>query len=406
VFYYLAPYELRDIGGMSGYAAPAGVVGSVDLRTLGQQSGAGGGAGFFAAASPLAGLTAIASGDLRELNTNAAMRSAWRSATGVTVQGDKLIDLLWDHLTEGADPNGDAACCPLMPTRSLDLELHLGGHSLIKVAKLDKASRHWNKVQAVERRHVESLYKAADRGEVSTDLIRTNHDHLGRKYGIDKPEDSFTPPGRGKLPRKLARTIITESFPSDGAITSGQDQSWSNIQNTLVVSSGRVTNGSFDSCVSRMNYDFASDHYAQHIYISGVGANDALQAVTRKDSSATITNYQAGYVSSSGQWATVKVVAGTGTVIGTNTTTGITANDVTKLDANGSTQSRYKNGSLQNAATDTAITGNTRTGIRIFSFAASPLLDSFEAGDAAAGGGIFTGRAFGKGRIFGGSALV
>lgn len=392
--YYLAPYEWRDLGGFEGYCAPEGVVGSVDLRTLGQQSGEGGGVGFFASPDPIAGLTAIASGDLREINTTAAMRSAWQSLTGVRTQGTKLIDLLWDHLTEGADPQGDAACCPLMPTSTLDLELHLGGHSLIKSAKLDKASRHWNKVKAVETLGTERLFKALERGEIAEEIIRKNLDSQGRKYKVDKPQDDFTPAKRTKLERLRHNTVKTESWPTNGAITSGQNNTWSLFatSSNLAVSSGELIGtggGSTPADCGRLDYDFATDHYAQLVFKTITGG-DALQAIHvggRKDSSSTVTFYAVQWVSSLNLWRTYKDVASVQTVIGTNTSAGASTNDVLKIDISGSTITRYRNGSSQNGTTDTAISSGTRAMAGKFGATTRTFTsDSFEAGDATVDG--------------------
>src|SRR3990167_11154916 len=85
------------------WRSPNGCVGMVDLRTLPQQSKAGGapeGFGFFASSIDLVEGTnfLLGEGDLRSLDIPTNIKSAWNTRLGYRPVGTTLNDVLFDML--------------------------------------------------------------------------------------------------------------------------------------------------------------------------------------------------------------------------------------------------------------------------------------------------------------------
>ena len=170
---------------------------------------------------------------------------------------------------------------------------------------------------------------------------------------------------------------ITESFNTADSDILGPTLSWTELSGDWDVVSNQakcLTNG-----VARADSDLASDDvYAQVEIPTPSASGDG--PICRKDDSATLTFYHAR-LNSVPQAQLFKFVAGTATQLGA--TVGITraAPDTVKVEADGSTIKCYYNGAEKISATDTAITANTRAGIRGFR---NGIVDNFEAADLAA----------------------
>jgi hypothetical protein len=111
-FYSLGRWQWRDAP-FPGWFPPDGTEGRVDLASLPDQAAPRTGArpvGFFATRSPLGSDYALlGGGDCRDIPVTAAMRDAWKAITGVAVDGERLVDLLYAHLTAGSDTDGLSA---------------------------------------------------------------------------------------------------------------------------------------------------------------------------------------------------------------------------------------------------------------------------------------------------------
>src|SRR5688572_8874996 len=143
VRHYLGPWVWDAAAGpVPHWRGPAGTVGVVDLATPGQCGSAGNpaarGVAYFAVNTPSAlgsEYTLLGQGvDPRDIAATALVRSAWQSAAGHAPQGDTVAALLADHLTAGADPDGEAACNPLVPEGAGRLRLVLAGVRLANAA--------------------------------------------------------------------------------------------------------------------------------------------------------------------------------------------------------------------------------------------------------------------------------
>ena len=115
-------------------------VGSIDLRPLAAQGEAGGppqGVGIFAYDRPVSIPGSVSLGQDLNRPLSVAEKDTWKGTLGIAepLEGNTLLDVLWTTLTDHADTTGRDRPRPLMPTVQGNLELHLGGYSLIRRAR-------------------------------------------------------------------------------------------------------------------------------------------------------------------------------------------------------------------------------------------------------------------------------
>ena len=386
--YYIGPWVWDDRDPeMPSWNVPAGTVGLIDLRGIPDQSLAGvlGSRpyGFFAVSGTLPReYTLLGSGDLREINTTAAMKSVWLSLFGYEPQGDKLADLLFDYLTNGSDPTFNDDTVPsLMPNTKGVLEMHLGGHSLVKAARFRYGIHsHTNKTQAALHRNYRRMRAEVEAGRMFDGHERKVLDFWVKKYKLKGDDWKQLVPAElrdghsGPLPHD---TTITESFNTGDSDTLGPDLSWTELEGDWDI----VTNAA----------EVASASGQQVVIKNIVGSASANRGViARKDSSATLSYYHFDAADNGGAtdtWRTFKRVSGSFTAIGSNTTVDVVADDVIKGQTDGSTIKRFRNGSEQDSATDSAISGNLRCGLNgnVLAGNNGQRVDAFEAADLAAG---------------------
>ena len=129
--------------------APLGTVGLVDLRPLAETSEFG----FFTTAEPIEpGPHGLYLGSDREALLSAAVIGEWRARLGIvdSIEQMNVIDLLWHTLTQHADPEGANRAKPIIPTHRGMLDLHLGGHSLVRSRRFEgRADPAWGPVRDV-----------------------------------------------------------------------------------------------------------------------------------------------------------------------------------------------------------------------------------------------------------------
>ena len=381
--YYLGPLvwhaavlEGDNVDPMQGWRAPAGVVGMVDLGSLPQCSQSTGDSrpmAFLCVDGTLgSGWDLLGSGDCREILTTTQMRQTWRGVTGYQPQGDRLVNLLSDHLMNGADPLGLDACPPLVPTADLSLEIHLGGHSRVWNEKFEWGRhKHTNKLKA--------LLKADAKAIKDTIKDQKDLEHYQKvlgaweiKYGagVAKEIDPDTP-------SKHPSTTYTETFPVTQGVTwngSGQDLPWATFGTVTggYVSGGvlRQSQSTLKSGAWRMTTALSvSDMIVTNLtagYVEGVGGA-AGQFCAGRVSGSAITGYYSNISTWNNQsnFSLGKWINGTSTGIGTNGT-GVKpiASDRHKITCNGSSITRSKYFAAtgtwtdQNTATDTSITSN------------------------------------------------
>jgi hypothetical protein len=384
-FYALAqrPWIEEDGGGYWGL--PPGTIGSVDLSAVGARNRV-----FVTSDQPFTSggdiLATFGSGArLDQLTLTGRERNNWNSLLGVSVpNGTTLLDALWDVLIIHADPNGAARARPIMPTRRGVLELHLGGHSLLRAEKLpENPTLHpaWPNIQAVKHRTCRKIYQ---------------HDEtLARKWlGNEQTRFRLTDEAATELlvPDDLPRlspirptTTITDNFNranSTSLGTSSEGWSWTSfrfgVQNDQAYQTGSATQGGN----ARAEIDLSSDDHYAEIVASGWGGSGAARTsvAARSDDADPVFNvvYYATEKRDPAIWGTDLRLLRTDTVLA-DADDGTSAPCTVRVEADGSNISAYVNGVLKiGPVTDTEITGWLRAGMR---FRGLSTADDFEAAD-------------------------
>ncbi|MGE0450589.1 MAG: hypothetical protein AB7Q29_13535 [Vicinamibacterales bacterium] len=415
--YILAPFVWQESDGLAYWAQPPGSVACVDLRRASDQDADAVGQdrayGFFALpvdASVPSGAVDLGVGDCREIASDAMMRSAWASTTGYEPAGDRLVDLLWDQLTNGADPLGADSCKPLVPTAAGLLELHLGGHSLVRSERFAWGGAYTNRLQALVQADVSAMLDrvASLRGAAAVVGRAAALRALGGlcvKYGLsiddrDQWQQLIAPARRRDVagPAKPTTTLSDAFTRADqtGLGTSAAGWSWTELnagQIDIVSNAAAVTSGIGNSNThARAGSVLSSaDHWAQVTLLNvlGSGSNTTRGVMTRQDGTTSLACYwfdAQDNGASNDVWRTFKRSAVTSgasgyTAIGTNTTLDVTPGDIIRGRSNGSTQTRYHNGSAQNAVTDTTISSALYTGLVCFGVAGLTMDDFLSSDD-------------------------
>lgn len=397
--YAIGPYVL-DTERLSEpcWAPPPGAVG-IDLRSIPDHAAPG--FGLFWSASPFGQeYRSLGQGDIRDLRWKAGERAIFASALGRrTVQGDGLLDGLWDVLTVSGDPTGDDRCKPLMPTRRKHLDLVLSGHGRVRRANFDPGMAEAAPIRDALQRQYRAYRQAARDGLMKDDVHhRRILDMWHEKYGLD--EDYFIPDDLPRETRIKHETTIGDTF-TDTNGTNIEDHtatgpnsgfSWSTVgtATTFTVESNEINNSGSGVTLVRADSDLSGDdHYAEATFTTAGSVSRTMGPSARKDSSATATYYVCFMDEAGGgdNWETYKRVSGSFTSIGSDTSGSLAGTETLRIECDGSSIKRIVDSSEQNDATDTAISGNVRCGISTAHGASTGLaMDDFEAADLGAGG--------------------
>jgi hypothetical protein len=387
-WYALAQRPWVEEAGFGFWGLPPGTIGSVDLAPVGAQSHV-----FVTSDKPFDPAdVAAAIGDGTRLDSyvpTAAEATAWATLIGVTIQPSwTLLDLLWATLTAEADPDGVTRAKPIMPTHKGVLELHLGGHSLLRAEKLpDDPTTHpaWPNIQRV----LQNDYRAIQ-GRDRT-LARKWLGAQQAKYRLthESARDLLIPAG---LPRVLPlkpTTTITDDFnraDADALGASSEGWSWTEVLGDIdIVSNAASSVGVIQDNFARAEVDLSSDDHKSKIAV--VVAGNRNREVYARFAAAAVTFYRAIHRNESTNTIRLfKQVAGTLTQIGTSINETPAATPTLEIECDGSTIIFRVNSVDRITETDTSITGNLRTGFGNSGTQQQVSLDNFEAADLLAGG--------------------
>ena len=199
-----------------------------------------------------------------------------------------------------------------------------------------------------------------------------------------------------RLPVLRGGTSISENWNCADAAALTCQLTWTEVFSDFRLQTNAaelVTNGGARLASARAESDLASaDHEAQIdvIHLDQTGANEGMGAAVRFAAAAN-THYSVFILVNTGGSAPDhvflrKTVTGTETDLSQVTIVGgYTAPDTVKVQINGSTLKSFLNAVEQASVTDTAITGNLRTGIVSYGGAANkPRGDNWSAADLAA----------------------
>jgi hypothetical protein len=361
-YYYLGSFVEREEFGETVLTPPDGVVGMVDLTP---PNGGGNSIVFFASTKEIDGVLLVR-GDISKTKVGEDVKTTWFKLTGYKPAGETLLDLLWDYLTVGSDPEGITTVKPLMPTSELILELHLGGHSIVKSEKFDiKKSSHKEKVIAVLQKEYSDFKEDCDRKGSNKNLELL--DFFGDKYKINNPEDVFIPKHLPKEKPMKHHTTFTEDWNCGDSASLNCDLTWSELQGTSFgISSNAATNTSVNAVASAQMTSpvSSSDNYSQVDIL--IGSVTSLGIATTRMGSGSMSNYYAlrRYNDGAVRFRIEKAVAGTLTAITTAINLGASYPETWKIEANGSTISCYLGGVLKDSVTDTGVSSGLYGGIR------------------------------------------
>lgn len=382
-FAQVAPryYALANRPWMGSYwGLPEGTIGSVDLSAVGSHNYV-----FVTSDKPFdPAVITQAIGDGTRLDTyipTQVEKDAWASLLGVPFNGTTLLDGLWNILTVDADPDGTTRAKPIMPTNKGVLELHLGGHSLIRSEKLPAdPTTHpaWGNIQKVLQNSYQEIQKE------NPMLARKWMGAQRQKYELtpERTRDLMIPRGFSRvLPLPPTTTIQDDFNRADGtlngmeATVGGVGQGWTWDANATIQTNQIYTNGgSYARADTVLSSD---DHYAQAT-VNNISYSYRGPAV--RFDNATTTYYMARpYSTSRGIWM-AKMINGIMTDLGF--TVGTTVNGaLVYIEADGSTITATHD-TYEKVVTDTSITGNLYAGFGYVNNAGSgAYYDNFEAGD-------------------------
>lgn len=386
--YYLGPYEwIDDAEEGTFWQPPGGTRGAVDLgaREHFDRPGSSRSIGFFAvdpAQSLPSEYVLLASGDLREINSSGDIQSIWESLLGYRPQGDLLVDLLWDQLTTGSDPDWVDATKPLMPRVNGTLELVLGGHSRIKSERFRFGTHpHTDRVKTLLQRDYQRLHDA------DANHARKVLDYWLTKYRLSHEDRSqweqLIPPHlrRGHGGPLTRATMFTDDF---NRAELGAD--WLAIQGTWQIMSNELEYaGGAGNPFATVRYEQdldSEDHYTQITSLTTEAWNYETGPMCRfAGSSGSEDGYAAQQSDSSNKTRRlVKVVSGTNSVLAFDTNAESFPQTL-KVEADGSTIRHYDDGELIFEVTDTGVTGNVRGGVTADHSSSSSTFDNYESAD-------------------------
>ena len=385
--YIIGPWIWRDDSTGGGYGMPAGAVSGIDLGSLPAMSVVApsrpSGLFWLRPDAPFdAGIYAdLGHGDCRDMPTDAAMISAWESMTGYRPAGDRLVGLVFDHLTTGADPSGEDGPGPLRPTRGGELIIVMHGHSVVWRQRFRWGEHpHWQKVRDRYRRDLLRARLDTLKGTIGRDAdfhrrFATSAVEVLRGSGMASWNDlrpGGWPAGERPRPRRTSHEDTFDRADQDPLGTSSGGQSWTDIRGDWEIisnSAGIGTDGQVSA--ARLEADVSSDGHYAYGTISTLSFVSSARSVAgpyaRMSASA-----ETGYRFQVENWNTYytltlnRVTGGsTTTDIGgpTNTTDMTLPGDAFLKFTEGDAYETRWRGSTIHTGTDTTHTGYTRTGL-------------------------------------------
>ena len=381
---------IEEADGSGHWGLPPGAIGSVDLAPVGSQNHA-----FVTSDKPFDPAdVAAAIGDGTRLDKyvpTAAEATAWEKLVGVAVQpGWTLLDALWATLTSEADPDGVTRAKPIMPTHKGVLELHLGGHSLVRAEKLPKdPTTHpaWPKIQRVLQNDYRAI-RGSGRAEERT-LARKWLGAQQAKYRLspEAARDLIIP---ADLPRELPlrpTTTITDDFnraDADALGTSAEGWSWTEVlfDFDIVSNRARLMSDTFAGGHASARAESAlssDDHYAEiDIPVGNTGSARRTGPVVRF---AAAANSFYGFGNLDNGYELLRVLANSRTVLGSSATVAAFPKRL-RIAVDGSNLEGFIDGISDITVTDTNFTGQLHTGFWATAAAVDAIqFDNFEAAD-------------------------
>jgi hypothetical protein len=247
---------------------------------------------------------------------------------------------------------------------------------------------HTGRVRDLLRRDFEAQWESTNGHE----HCRRCLDFTCEKYRVDDWREFVPQRLHSHVPGRLPhQTTITDTFNRTNSSTLGTSSqgTWSWLDTFGAQFGGDWWNVASNECKANTGMDVRAetdlsgdDHYAQVLKVAAANGSFSRHGTAVRFSSSART-YYAGQARSD-NFRIHKVVAGTETAIAGPSGVGSGNGTTIKTEANGSDVAFYSAGVSVLSVTDTAITGNLRTGLYNASTDAGDTYDSFEAADLAA----------------------
>lgn len=349
------------------------LTGVIDLRNINQMSQQGGspqGWALFsysqAVSSP--NLFNIESRLDRKLNNPTL--SKIENELGIVLTSNTIREVIWEILTLHGDATGLLRWKPLMPDANGRLEVRFGSDGIIKQSKLIPfISPEWESVLSVLHENYRMMLKTETHNKIARVL-----DYWEEKYGVHY--STFIPDDIIMIVSLPHETTFTESFNTADSNTLGPDLTWVEVDGDWDIVSNKASAGGASHNNARAEHDLSgSDHYSQ-ADVTHAGSGDA--GVLARFSSSADTSYLFIFTNAGSAYILYKNITGSYTSLQTAGGSAPT-DDTFKIEVDGSSLEGFVNSSSVISVTDTAITGNTRCGIRSFNI--SHTIDNFETAD-------------------------
>jgi len=345
--------------------------GAIDLRPIDAQAIAGGtpqGYAIFTYSTTVADINMTYLGNGKDDISLTKNIQKIESKLGITpLKSTTPKEIIYELLTDKADPTGTTFAKPLMPTQDMKLDVKIGTEGTIKeVPFVPLVSPESEKIIKVIQNDYVKMAENENPIHVGKWL-----DSLQEKYKI--PYQNFIPQDAEiKLAAIPHSTTQSENFNcADSGSSMTCQLTWTNLANNMGITGNKgyaVTNVSTEW--ARAESDVSSTDHATTVTIPGEFADTGFgleyYVFTRYSSSVdTAYAHYASQTNSTNNVCVAKDVTGTFTTLGGGcvSSTLLIANDVLKGDSNGSTITTYINGTSIKSVTDTAITTGTRGGL-------------------------------------------
>lgn len=351
------------------WCPPAGVSALIDLVPPGQDADPDVNFALMLSDSPLDSEDAhysFGSGNVTEMNLTGADRDAWQAVTGFRPTAGTIAEALAEHLLTGSDPTGLDYTRPLTAGANRRLDVYLGG------AVWSHTLADWTDPLALPVMRVEAEALAGIYREQGETQYRLAMGGLHRKYNFYGPVKGLIawlfPSGRDDLPlmdELEPQTVITELFPSTGAITSGQNNTWSIVSGSFDIPVAGSVQSAATVTESRalLGYTFGgNDMIAQ--FAIGTGDGNGFNGTFVRANASLNTAYLLPYKRAS-NWAVFKFVSGTATQLGSNFGT-CTTGDTAYGSVIGATLITKDSGVQIDSRTDTAVATGNRVGLYLY----------------------------------------
>lgn len=274
-----------------------------------------------------------------------------------------------------------------MPNARGEIALTLKNHSVVKSERFDRTQHPFVRevVRADYQRMTAEIGVRGRPADFNVQLLA----QYRREYGF-APNEIAAPSG--------GADIGPDDFTRADGDTIGNQLTWTEVEGDTDTVSNRAQHQTHPA-TNRAEHDLSSANHSSLIgSVTHPTSNGIQFAFARLASSgATPDYYGSGYDANANRWRMYKRVSGSSTQLGDNSTGGRLVS--VGQEADGSTITAYRGGVQHEQQTDTAITGNTRTGFG-GAAAGTPTqweADDFEASAIAGAAGVRLYHSFARG---------